>query len=100
MERRTDPDLVDFQIDLFWAIQAGQDPVAYFEKYPGRFSSCHVKDMSPDGEMVEVGEGEIDFAALFEHADTAGLKHYFVEHDWPDDSLQSIRTSFDNLSKL
>lgn len=100
MLERTDPDLVDFQIDLYWAIEAGQDPVAYFKKHPGRFSSCHVKDMSEAGEMVEVGAGEIDFAAIFAHADTAGLKHYFVEHDWPEDPLESIRTSFENLSKL
>ena len=100
MLERTDPDLVDFQIDLFWAIEAGQDPVDYFESHPGRFSSCHVKDMGEDGGMLEVGEGEIDFRSIFAHADTAGLKHYFVEHDWPEDPLQSIRTSYDYLSKM
>lgn len=96
----TDPELVDFEIDLFWIAKGGQDPLRYFERYPGRFALCHVKDMAADGEMVEVGRGEIDFAAIFAHAEQAGLKHFFVEHDEPADPLASIATSYRHLEAL
>ncbi|HWV58277.1 MAG TPA: sugar phosphate isomerase/epimerase, partial [Longimicrobiales bacterium] len=80
----TDPDLVDFELDLYWAIRAGHDPLHLFSMYPGRFKLCHVKDMA-DGAgsqaMADVGQGEIDFAAIFARSEEAGLQHYFVEHD-------------------
>jgi sugar phosphate isomerase/epimerase len=96
----TDPDLVALQLDLFWIRQAGQDPVAYFDRYPGRFPSVHVKDMTADGTMVDVGSGVIDWRGIFAHADTAGIRHYFVEHDDPADPLASIRNSYRHLSRL
>lgn len=99
----TDPELVDIEIDLFWIVKAGHDPHHYFERNPGRFALCHVKDMADQvGEqnMVPVGEGDIDFPEIFRASDQAGLKHYFVEHDRPDDSLASIRTSYEHLSAL
>lgn len=96
----TDPKLVEMELDLFWIRKGGQDPLAYFEKHPGRFSLCHVKDMTEDEKMVEVGTGKIDFAQIFSHSKHAGLKHYFVEHDNPGDALQSITASYQHLKKL
>lgn len=96
----TDPELVEFEIDLFWIIEAGSDPLAYFDRYPGRFTLCHVKDMAADSEMVDVGAGEIDFKAIFARAGQAGLVHYFVEHDNPADPLASIKASYDHLAAL
>ncbi len=96
----TDPELVKMELDLYWITKAGADPLAYFERHPGRFPLCHVKDMAADGEMTEVGAGTIDFATLFAHATEAGLTHYFVEHDHPADPLASITASFEYLSKL
>lgn len=99
----TDPSLVDLEIDLFWATKGGRDPVALFAAHPDRFPLCHVKDMAAIGgaqEMVPVGEGEIDFAAIFAHAQEAGLRHFFVEHDNPRDAIASIRTSFQHLRSL
>lgn len=96
----TDPDLVQLQLDLYWIRKAGGDPVAYFQRHPGRFPSVHVKDMAPDGTMVDVGTGVIDWPAIFDHAGTAGIRHYFVEHDQPADPLASIRASFDHLEEL
>lgn len=99
----TDPGLVDIELDLFWAVKAGQDPVALFERDPGRFSLCHVKDMADRGgaeAQVPVGQGEIDFARIFAHADRAGLRHYFVEQDNPADPLMSIRASYAHLQRL
>ena len=96
----TDPELVDIELDLFWIGKGGEDPLQYFERYPGRFSLCHVKDMSADGEMVDVGSGQIDFAAIFARSEQAGLKHFFVEHDGPADPLASIAASHDHLRAL
>lgn len=96
----TDPKLVQMELDLFWIRKGGHDPLAYFEKHPGRFPLCHVKDMAEDEKMVEVGAGKIDFAQIFSHSKHAGLKHYFVEHDNPGDALQSITASYQHLMKL
>lgn len=99
----TDPDLVDIELDLFWAVKAGQDPVALFERDAGRFRLCHVKDMADRGgteAQAPVGQGEIDFARIFAHADQAGLRHYFVEQDNPTDPLMSIRASLEYLQRL
>ncbi len=96
----TDPALVAFEMDLFWIIKAGGDPFTYFRDHPGRFPLVHVKDMSGDGEMVEVGAGSIDFASLFVRSDEAGIRHYFVEHDNPVDPFESITASYRHLSGL
>lgn len=99
----TDPTLVDLELDLFWAVKGGRDPVELLTAHPGRFPLCHVKDMADIAgtqEMVPVGAGEIDFAAIFEHSEHAGLRHYFVEHDNPTDPIASIRTSYEHLRQL
>ena len=77
--------LVQFELDLFWITKAGQDPLAYFAKWPGRFPLVHVKDLGTNQEMVDVGTGTIDFPTIF--AQNPNLEHYFVEHDEPADSL-------------
>ncbi len=78
----TDKNLVKMEADLFWIIKAGVDPVAYFEKYPGRFPLWHVKDMERGSEQfAEVGNGIIDFDRLFAARKMAGLEHWFVEQD-------------------
>lgn len=97
---RCDKDLVHFELDLFWANKAKRDPLAYFAKHPGRFPCVHVKDMTADGTMTEVGAGRIPFAQYFAKASQAGIKHYFVEHDNPKDPYASITASFKALSAL
>jgi sugar phosphate isomerase/epimerase len=100
---RAEPNLVALEMDLFWAVKAGQDPVVWFERFPGRFPAVHVKDMRGihgAQEMVAVGEGEIDFARIFAAAKTAGLVHYIVEHDNPTDPIASVRTSYGHLHDL
>jgi sugar phosphate isomerase/epimerase len=91
---RTDPELVDMEIDFFWAADAGVDPLTLFENAPGRFSSCHIKDRSEKGEMVSVGEGAIDFSAHLAHTEKAGLTRFYVEHDNPEEPLASIAKSY------
>lgn len=96
----TDPELVDMELDLFWIVHAGADPLEYFTAHPGRFSMLHVKDRAADGAMVDVGSGAIDFADIFAHAETAGFRHYFVEHDNPGDGFASVANSISHLREL
>lgn len=79
----TDPDFVDFELDVYWLKKGGEDPKAFIEKMSGRVKLIHLKDMAPDGGMADVGSGTFDFAALIQAADAAGAEHYFVEHDFP-----------------
>ncbi len=98
MLRECDRELVRFELDLFWAAHAGVDAGAYLRADPARFPLCHVKDRNAAGEMVDVGEGSIDFPALF--AAGTGFEHYFVEHDRPADPLASVRRSIEALRKM
>ncbi len=96
----TDPELVDMELDLFWIVNAGFDPLDYFAAHPGRFSMLHVKDRAADGAMVDVGSGTIDFAGIFAHAESAGIRHYFVEHDNPGDGFTSVANSLSHIREL
>jgi len=104
----TDPALVKLEMDLFWITFGGQDPLAYFAKYPGRVPLVHVKDMAakpradiaPDSVMRDVGKGTIDWKRIFAQSAQAGIKHYFVEHDTPADALASVKASYDYLKAL
>ena len=93
-----DPGLVDLEIDFHWSAVGGADAAALFADHPGRFQLCHVKDLTADGRMADVGAGEIDWAALFALSSQAGLRHYFVEHDQPADPLASVTASYRYLS--
>jgi len=95
--QETDPAHVKMEIDLYWVVEAGVDPLAYIKQNPARYPLCHVKDRGPNGGMTPVGEGTMDFAALFQQAQ---FEHYFVEHDNPEDPMQSIKTSHQTLSTL
>ncbi|MGW9308075.1 TIM barrel protein [Saccharomonospora azurea] len=96
----TDPAHVGFEIDLYWAIHAGYDPVDYFHRYPGRFPVFHVKDRAEDGSFADVGYGTIDFRRLFRQRKWSGVKEYVVEHDQPADPLASARRSHGTLRTL
>jgi sugar phosphate isomerase/epimerase len=111
-----DPNLVKMQMDLGWITVGGQDPVKYFQRYPGRFPMVHVKDVHevPDAASVrssrfagenmtilaDVGTGVIDWKRIFAHSEQAGIKHYFVEHDNPKNSMETARVSYKYLEQL
>ena len=95
---RTDPDLVTMELDFFWVAEAGVDPLDLFAKSPGRFTSCHIKDRTGEGRMVAVGDGEIDFKTLLPLAQAAGIERFYIEHDNPENSLVSVKRSFDHLA--
>jgi sugar phosphate isomerase/epimerase len=95
-----DAELVKMQLDVFWVTNAGRDPLAYLRSHPGRFPMIHAKDRTASGEMVDVGEGQIDFQDILAEAGTAGLEHWIVEHDDPDEPLTSLRNSYAALSAI
>lgn len=93
-----DPAVTDLEIDFHWSEVAGADSVALLRDNPGRFALSHIKDATADGGMADVGAGEIDWAALFALSETAGMRHFFVEHDQPGDPLASVEASYRYLS--
>ena len=96
----TDPQHVKMELDLAWAIKGGQDPVELFNHHPGRFPLWHVKDLDAShNNILPVGSGTIDFKRIFEHASTAGMQHFFVEHDMPKDAYASIKSSYAYITK-
>ena len=112
--KECDANLVKMEMDLCWITAAGADPVKYFNLYPGRFPLVHVKDLkkrptiTPGGpqnfgdtvDLTEVGSGLINWKSLFARSGKAGIKVYIVEHDHPKAPFESIKTSYDYMSKL
>jgi sugar phosphate isomerase/epimerase len=109
--RETKPELVAFQMDVYWVYYAGQDPVKLLEKYPNRWVTMHIKDMrkglligvhtggTPPTDKVTVGQGQIDYPAVLRAAQKAGIQHYFLEDETPT-PLQCIPDSFKYLRAL
>ncbi len=110
-----DPKLVKIELDLCWISAAGQDPLDYFRKYPGRFPLVHVKglrkvpaasaDPTPIPQVLpdvtDVGHDDvIDWKRIFAQSKEAGIEHYFVEHDVPKDPFASLKNSYDYMSTL
>jgi len=101
LTKETDADLVKLELDLYWAVRAGVDPIEFFAKNEGRIPLWHVKDMADTKEkgFAEVGEGTIDFKSIFAKKKLSGMKAFFVEQDQSDDPLKSIEISYKNLSE-
>ncbi len=125
----TEPDLVCFEMDMFWINKAGENPQTYFTKYPGRFPLWHVKDMDrafstpldqnkfdektgkrdtlnlaevmKDIKFTEVGSGSINYSTLANFANESGLKYAFIEQDdiYMADKYASVKKSFDYMNK-
>lgn len=74
MIENTDPELVFYQMDVYWVVRGGQSPVEYFNKYPKRFRLLHLKDHKEIGQSGMVG-----FDAIFKNTDVAGAEHMIVE---------------------
>jgi sugar phosphate isomerase/epimerase len=98
----TDPELVTFELDLYWVTKGGQNPVDFIKKHAGRFELFHVKDMvkTNDQFFAPVGTGRIDFESIFAIKETAGMKVFFVEQDrFKDyDPFESVEISFNYLN--
>jgi sugar phosphate isomerase/epimerase len=106
------------QLDIGWACIAGQDPLAMFKKNPGRYELWHVKDvkykdldpkLTPSqrqrsARIVAMGEGDVDYKAVFAQAVRAGLKYFVIEQDTAGqggrDAIEDCRIAFENLSRI
>jgi sugar phosphate isomerase/epimerase len=112
--KECDPDLVKMELDLCWITVAGQDPLTYFRRYPGRFPLVHVKGLKklPEGtapvpfdkaipNITDVGSNDIiNWKRIFAASEQAGIRHYFVEHDQPSSPLESLQQSARYLAAL
>lgn len=114
----TDPKLVTLQLDIGWAYMGGQDALEMFKKTPGRFELWHVKDakykhadpkLKPSdraraSQIVTMGEGDIDYKAVFAQAKQAGLKYFVIEQDTAGqggrDTLEDCKIACQNLYKI
>jgi sugar phosphate isomerase/epimerase len=110
--KSADPKLVSLELDIMWAQVAGVDPVSVLQRYGSRVALMHLKDVAtgvdkrydesiPKDAFREVGKGVVNVPAVLKAAAAAKVKHYFVEQDQtPGDPLQSLRESYEYLSKL
>jgi len=93
----TDKKLVDFELDLYWVVRSGNDPIKLFKENPGRFTMWHVKDMDKANPALnaEVGTGSINFKPIFAQAKLSGMKHFFVEHEtnYKPNPMESVAAS-------
>jgi sugar phosphate isomerase/epimerase len=85
--KQTNPELVDFELDIYWVVTAGADPEKYFREYPNRFRLCHVKDRLTEVAAAEtnastvLGKGTIDYPRILATARENGMQHYLVEQE-------------------
>jgi sugar phosphate isomerase/epimerase len=104
----TDAALVDYEIDLYWVVAAGQDPEAWLKKYPNRFTACHVKDRakSPgkdDGlNSVNLGTGSINWPKILRTAKDNGMQYYIVEQEaYPNETpLEAAKADAEYMKAL
>jgi sugar phosphate isomerase/epimerase len=111
LAKQTEAGVVDFQMDVFWVVHGGGNPVELFTKYPGRFPSTHLKDMrkgtkvgeptgnAPDDTSVVLGEGMVDIAGVLRAANKAGVSLHFIEDEHPQSEKQ-IPRSLEYLASL
>ena len=96
----TDPAQVTFQLDAYWVTKGGGNLSDYLSRYPGRFSSCHMKDIDDAGDFADVGHGLIDFPRFTREALAAGAQYFFVERDNPPNPAASIQRSYTYLKQM
>lgn len=97
----TDPAVVAYEMDIYWAVSGGADPLDLLARYPGRFKMFHVKDgHAPftDASQTDVGRGTIDFMPILAHG--AGIEHYFIESDSAADPFAFAAASYHYLTNL
>jgi sugar phosphate isomerase/epimerase len=114
---RTDPELVTMEMDLFWTVAGGADPVELLDAYRGRYRLMHVKDMKKrarfkgDGgdaaqwmelfpQMTDAGRGVLDLHTILSHAKRSGVEHFYVEQDLVANPSEALRNSYRFLSTL
>jgi sugar phosphate isomerase/epimerase len=106
MMQNTDPALVDFEMDIYWVVTAGQDPEAWMRKYKNRFRLCHIKDRIKNTEQKDasciLGQGSIDFPKILKTAKRNSVKYYIVEQERYDNTteMDSAKADAEYLKKI
>ncbi len=108
MMQNTDPELVDFEMDIYWVVTAGEDPIKWFEKYPNRFRLSHVKDRKKGVPLTDkdascvAGQGSIDYPKILKAGQANGLQYYLVEQEHYENltPLEAAKQNADYLKKL
>ena len=83
----TDPELVDFEMDVYWVVVGGQDPLEWMKKYPGRFKLAHIKDrekIASEGDKhvtCDLGTGSIDYKKLIPASREYGMEVFLLEQE-------------------
>ncbi len=101
-----DPAVLKAEIDTYWIVAGGGDPVAWIRRCAGRQPLLHLKDMRimPDREirMAEIGEGNLNWPAILQAAEESGVEHMLVEQDrcYERDPFESLAISFRNLQAM
>ncbi len=94
MLKNTDPSKVFFQMDVYWVVEGGKDPVEYFNAYPGRFELLHIKDETELGKS-----GKVNFENIFNNIDKSGVKHLVVEVErYTGTPFEGVKESYDYLN--
>lgn len=106
-----DAGTVSFQMDTTWVFFPGQDPAAWLRKYPGRWSSLHLKDLKKgvargslsggtDKENdVPIGQGQLDWPGIFKAAKDVGVQYYIIE-DESSSVVSQLPKSLEYLRKV
>ena len=108
MMQNTDPSLVDFEMDIYWVVTGGQDPITWLKKYPNRFRLCHLKDREKNAPLserevsVNLGTGSIDFKEILKVAKQNGMKYYILEQEKYEGTtpLEAAKADAEYLKKL
>ncbi len=108
MMKNTDSSLVDFEMDIYWVATAGQDPIAWFNKYPDRFRLCHIKDRSKSPvtdngkNSVDLGTGVIDYSSVLKAAKSKGMEYFIVEQEaYPNGTpLEAVKVDAEYMKKV
>lgn len=91
---------VNLELDLYWVVTGGEDPVRVFYRNAGRVTQYHVKDRAEDGGFANLGEGTIDFRRIFRATWPLEVDEYIVEHDEPTDPLETAQVGYDYLTRV
>ena len=101
MMQNTDPNTVDYEMDIYWVVTAGEDPIKWINKYPNRFRLGHVKDRR-NNESVVVGTGTIDFPGILREARNKGMAYFIVEQEAYTGTtpIDAVRANAEYMKKL
>ena len=103
--------VMKFELDVFWVVVGGKNPVELIKKLKGRVSQLHLKDLKsginlpnyggiPNDAFKELGSGIIDMEPIIQAAEKAGVAHCHVEQDHSPDAIKSIQQSIKYLGML